>query len=526
MKKILISFVLLVIADFCFPQQNLKIIGRIPRPDSEKIYRIQLGSFKMPQNAETVSARLRHAGFNPVYENYRDFTRVLLTGIRAWNMLLVLKNIELLGFREAWITEDRSAVPSEGFLVNPDEYAHGKNTRPPRRRRETPDRSAAPPDRISAEPEYTPDRSVTPPNRISAEPEYTPDRSIVPPDEVRVEPYPEEAAELPAKNVIIDPTYYTVMIGESKTIRLDTLPDWGVVWSSQDPGIATVDDTGKITGIDTGSTVVEADDGETVMGISVTVVPASNIHYVPKEQETFVKTDENTLMTPGTTGLAEYRTEPTARLAYRFVNPGDSRGASGINGGIDVLGKGKDDRWMWTTYYQGGFFYDLNGVQHVMTNGVQQSRSGIELRVEPSFVYIDGVSYLQLKHTLKNITQTVISGQRFGAGADIMIHNNDHASVTGDEYGLVMSDASDEEISSLNLMFVGKTGEDTTPVSTLWIGRWDRGDYLKHIYDDGVDPQYYEGADSAMAFSFQNITLLPDESKEFIVRFTLARNSN
>jgi hypothetical protein len=317
------------------------------------------------------------------------------------------------------------------------------------------------------------------------------------------------------------------MAGETKTIRLDAgAGARGITWSSRDPEIAAVDDAGRITGIDTGSTVVEARDGEKVIGVSVTVVPASDMHHVPKEQETGVKTDENTLMTPGTVGLAEYKTEPTARLAYRFVNPGDNRGASGINGGIDIMGKGKDGRWMWTTYYQGGFFYDLNGVRHRMTGGIQQDRNGVELRVEPAFVYIDGVSYLELNHTLTNTDRTAVSGQKFGAGADIMIHTNDHASVARRGYGLVMSDAGDEDISSLNLEFIGKTGEDTVPVSTLWIGRWERGEYLEHIYDDGVDPRYGEGADSAMTFSFQNISLNPGESKNFIVRFTLARNSS
>lgn len=493
MNKILIGFVLLLIGNFCFPQQNLKITGRIPQPDSDKFYRIQLGSFKVPRNAELTFSRLKNAGFDPVYENYRDFTRVLLTGLNARNTSMILKTIELIGFKEVWIMEDD---PPAGFLVEPDDYIYG-----------TPETGALE-DFYAVEEENT-----------------------------AFEPYPEEEAEniieeaenimVEAKNIIVDPNYYTVMIGESKNIRLDTLVNsLGVVWSSRNPEIAAVDDSGIITGLSTGSTVIEADYAETTIDVSVTVVPASRIHYVPKDQETFVQADENTLMTPGTIGLAAYKTEPTARLAYRFVNPGDNRGASGINGGIDVLGKGKNDRWMWTTYYQGGFFYDLNGVQHIMTGGVQRDRNGVVLTVEPSFVYIDGVSYLELKHTLKNNGRTAVSGQKFGAGADIMIHNNDHASVAVKDFGLVMTDALDENISSLNLMFVGKTGQEILPVDTLWIGRWERGEYLKHIYDDGADAQYYDGADSAMTFSFQNIGLLPDESKEYIIRFTLARSSN
>ncbi|MDR2630278.1 MAG: SPOR domain-containing protein [Spirochaetaceae bacterium] len=492
MNKILISFVLLLMGNFCFPQQNLKIIGRIPPPDSTTSYRIQLGSFRTPGNAEAAFIRLKNAGFNPVYENYRNFTRVLLAGIKGWNMSLILKNIELLGFKEAWITEDRNAAPSSGLLVDPDQYIYGPNAGPSAR--QTPEPQG----------ENWGAGSFEEPVLPAGAPDMG-----------------------PSKNVIYDPTSYRVEIGESKKIRLETmLNNLGMVWSSQDPDIAEVDDTGKITGIATGSTIIEADFAEVVVGISVAVVPASFIQHVPKDQETPVIVDEYTLTTPGTIGLTEYMTEPTARLAYRFVNPGDDRGASGRNGGIDVLGRGKDDRWMWTTYYQGGFFYDLNGVQHLMANGIQRGTNGVELTVEPSFVYIDGVSYLQLNHKLKNTGRVTAFNQRFGAGADIMIHTNDHAPVVMDDYGLRMADANDEAISNLNLLFVGKTGEeDAIPVSTLWIGRWERGGYLKHIYDNGVDEHYYDGADSAMTFSFQNITLLPGESKDFVVRFTLTQNS-
>jgi hypothetical protein len=89
-----------------------------------------------------------------------------------------------------------------------------------------------------------------------------------------------------------------------------------------------------------------------------------------------------------------------------------------------------------------------------------------------------------------------------------------------------MTDTRDENIASLNLMFVGKTGQDITPVSSVWIGPWENGDHLGHIYDDGMSKYYYDGVDSAMAFSYQNITLNPGETKYYTVRFTLARNSS
>jgi hypothetical protein len=380
MHKMFMSFILLLAGGLCFPQQNFKIIGRVPPSDSSHYYRIQVGAFKMPLNAERALARLQKSGFVPQYEYHRDFIRVFLGGINPWEIPAILQHIESLGFKEVWLTEDR----------NP------------------------PPEPIPEDP---------------FEDEIEPEESETPPDE--------------------------------------------------------------------------------------------DVFYVPKDEERFIEIDEDTRATPGTMGLAEYKTEPTYTLAYRFVNPNESRGASGVTGGIDILGKGKNDTWMWTTYYQGGFFYDLNGVQQAMTNGIQRSENGVELTVDPSFVYIDGTPYLQLRHRLKNTSTVTVTDQRFGAGADIMIHTNDHASIIMDDKCLFMADSDDPDIENLNLIFAGNADN---PVSTLWIGLWERGEHLKHIYDDGAAAAYDDGADSAMAFSFQNITLKPNESKDYIVRFTLAQN--
>ncbi|MDR2257731.1 MAG: SPOR domain-containing protein [Treponema sp.] len=434
------GFILFLAGTVCFSQQNFKIIGA-PQPGADHEYRIQVGAFRVPVNAEQVFARLKSAGFDPVYENYLNFTRVLLTKITAGDIPSVIKNIETLGFKEVWITENKSAVLLE--------------------------------------------------------------------------------------SVIADPYYYTVQVGGNKIINLDAIPaNSGASWSSHDTGIAAVDAAGKLTGIAIGSTLVEARYKGTAAAVSVTVVPAAHTYYVSKEEETLVFINENTRATPETRRLSEYRTEPTFRLAYRFVNPPDGRGASGTNGGIDILGKGKSDTWMWTSYHQGGFFYDLNGVRHIMTNGVQSDPNGVILTIEPSFVYIDGIPYLQLQHKLENKSSVRVTGQRFGASSDIMIHNNDHAPLAINSYGVLMTDARDSNIASLNLMFVGKTGQDITPVSSVWIGPWANGDHLDHIYDDGVSGYYYDGVDSAMAFSYQGITLNPGETKYYSVRFTLARNSS
>jgi hypothetical protein len=285
-----------------------------------------------------------------------------------------------------------------------------------------------------------------------------------------------------------------------------------------------VDQTGKVAGIRNGSALITARYNGNSKTVDVAVVPTYDFYDVPETDVSKVSYTENT--TPETRNLIEYNTEPTYRLAYRFKNPNENHGASGRNGGIDILGKGRGNRWMWTSYYQGGFLYDLNGVQGAMTNGVQSGDNGVRLTVAPSFVYDEGVAYLQLTHKLENTSSVTVRGQRFGASSDVMIDNNDHAPLTINSYGVLMTDAQDSEIANLNLRFICKTGNNISPASTVWIGNWGGGEHRQHIYDNGVSRDYRIGVDSAMAFSYSDITLDAGEVKYYIVRFTLARNSN
>jgi hypothetical protein len=448
MKKYFFGFLLLWTAVFCFSQQGIIIKGEIPAADNLYYHRIQVGSFKIHQNAANLAARMKAAGFNAVSENYQDFMRVILTEIKPADMSSTLEKLKSMGIREVWIKRDAAVI------------------------------AAVPIPQLD-------------------------------------------------ESTVVDSTYYTITVGESKTISIDPAPaDSGTVWESSDPAIASVDGQGRITGNKNGSAVITADSNGSRSAINVAVVPTYEFYEVPKDDESRVTPSDNT--TSSTSNLTEYNTEPTFRLAYRFTNPGEDRGASGPNGGIDILGKGEGNKWMWTTYYQGGFFYDLNGVQHTMTGGVQSDSNGVVLTVEPSFVYEDGVAYLQLTHKLENKSSVTVTGQRFGASSDVMIDNNDHAPLTITSYGILMTDIRDSDIASLNLKFLCKEGQNITPASTVWIGCYDGydGGHLEHIYDNGVSPDYQDGVDSAMAFSYNDITLEAGEVKQFTVRFTLARNSN
>jgi len=310
----------------------------------------------------------------------------------------------------------------------------------------------------------------------------------------------------------------TVRVGEEKRLT-DLAADKNVSsWTSSTPQTASVDSRGVVTGNRLGNTYIKINDTEY---ISVAVVPREDFYIVTESQASMLP-QESRSGASSTSRLTEYCTEPTFRLAYRFNNKGERRGASGGNGGIDILGRGADYKWLWTTYEQGGWFYDLNGVKREMINGFQRSANGVELTVKPEFVYEKGVPFLQLRHILHNTSSVPVTGQRFGASADVMIYDNDHASLIHTPYGAYMADSSNNP--SLELMFICESGDKINPVDTMWLGTYSGGEHLDYIYSDRRSNIH--GSDSAIGFSYQNISLAPGEKKEYIVRFTLARNED
>jgi len=310
----------------------------------------------------------------------------------------------------------------------------------------------------------------------------------------------------------------TIKIGETVSL-LDLTNGRNVTsWTSSTPSAARVDASGNVSGVSIGNAFITINDTEY---ISIAVVPQVSFYVVPESQSVLLP-QESRASSSDTRHFNEYRTEPTFRLSWRYNNKGENKGASGSNGGIDILGRGANYQWLWTTYYQGGWFYSLNGVMREMIDGYQKSANGVELTVRPEFVYEDGVPYLQLRHFLKNTSNVAVTGQKFGASADVMIHNNDDASLVYTSYGAHMTDSQTNP--SLELMFICLSGNGITPVDTLWLGTYSGGRHLNYIHSDRRDDVH--NADSALGFSYQNINLAPGETKEFIVRFTLARTKN
>jgi len=443
MKRAIFIIHFFFLSILCFAQINtdMLISGRIPDTTDGRLYQIQIGAFKLVQNAENSFERLRNASLNPSFEKYMDYTRVLIRGIRAGDIPAYIERIKRVGFSEVFIKVDTG-------------------------------------------------------NTMTAH-------------------LPVSMAALPSVS-LREVGHRIIKVGETKSLADLAINKYVTSWRSSTSSTVKVDSNGVITGLSIGNGYISINETEY---ISVAVVPSENF-YVLHESQVMRLPHNSRASISSTQNITEYCTEPTFRLAYRFNNKGERKGASGSNGGIDIIARGNNYEWLWTTYEQGGWFYDLNGIKREMINGFQKDpNNGVELTVKPEFVYENGTPYLQLRNILYNPTNNTVTGQRFGASADVMIHENDSAPLLHKPYGAYMTDS--ETNPSLELMFVCESGSGINPVDTLWLGRFGSGMHLEYIYSNNRSEVRNE--DSAIGFSYQNISLAPRQKKEFIVRFTLAR---
>jgi rare lipoprotein A len=78
----------------------------MPDLGNGKVYRLQVGAFSNEINAREAVFRLREVGFDPAYEFYGGYCRVVITGIRAPDMEIVISRIGTAGFGQVFIREE------------------------------------------------------------------------------------------------------------------------------------------------------------------------------------------------------------------------------------------------------------------------------------------------------------------------------------------------------------------------------------------------------------------------------------
>jgi cell division protein FtsN len=87
-------------------QPSALIKPHLPDPAGSGVYRVQVGSYADPQNAQVVAECLVRAGLCPAYEQYGQVWRVVIPGVSAQQLTFVAQQLGALGINEAWIRQE------------------------------------------------------------------------------------------------------------------------------------------------------------------------------------------------------------------------------------------------------------------------------------------------------------------------------------------------------------------------------------------------------------------------------------
>jgi hypothetical protein len=74
-------------------------------PASNKLYRVQVGSYRDGVNAQDAYYRAQQAGFCPEYEYYGDYIRVVILNVRGSDMSSVAQSLGGVGFVEILVKD-------------------------------------------------------------------------------------------------------------------------------------------------------------------------------------------------------------------------------------------------------------------------------------------------------------------------------------------------------------------------------------------------------------------------------------
>ncbi|MDR1948920.1 MAG: SPOR domain-containing protein [Spirochaetaceae bacterium] len=86
---------------------SARIIPCAPDPESTRVYRVQVGSYKSASHARAAFDRLNGAGFHAAYERFGDNYRVVIPGVPAADIQDTARRLGAAGFSEIWIRPER-----------------------------------------------------------------------------------------------------------------------------------------------------------------------------------------------------------------------------------------------------------------------------------------------------------------------------------------------------------------------------------------------------------------------------------
>jgi hypothetical protein len=293
----------------------------------------------------------------------------------------------------------------------------------------------------------------------------------------------------------------------------------------------------------------------------------------------------------GHLNMAGYSTNTSAAadqwFAYKYNGPDTVNGAvkgsgltfrSRIKRNASVLLPDKNNlamnAWIRNSYDDSGLFYNLNGADNGMTNGIQ-SGGDLSLTVDPVLITsTDGVPYLMLIHSIRNTSTSsnipyvagdpARPGAKFGAAVNLRIGSTDSVYfvdqtpyiTTGRAFGLWLRNQVNNE-TDIRMGFFTWRGPMDPNTSTVYPTSWytlagtgtgypgnavgvstgnipsmstgtyndGREYYPFYTYDPKLTVVGSSTGNPAVAFAWQNIALHFGETKVFNAYLTLTNNN-
>jgi len=84
---------------------SVMVVPGLPSPNSNRIYRLQVGSYSGNSGADAAMRRVEAAGFNAMQESFNNRLRVIAVDIPASNVEAAVQRLAAMGFSEIWVRE-------------------------------------------------------------------------------------------------------------------------------------------------------------------------------------------------------------------------------------------------------------------------------------------------------------------------------------------------------------------------------------------------------------------------------------
>ena len=86
-------------------RNSIRVMPALPDPNSDLVYRLQVGAFSSVNSADAAFRKLQDAGFDAVREQKGTMYRVFAAGVPAKVVNYAVNRLEQMGFTEVWINE-------------------------------------------------------------------------------------------------------------------------------------------------------------------------------------------------------------------------------------------------------------------------------------------------------------------------------------------------------------------------------------------------------------------------------------